>query len=241
MSQPASACTSACRHSISTVSSLSNAAVAYHAVMPGGAEGIERDVADHADIRMRRLDRPDRPADQVVGIERLARVGGLQLLGDRREYGDGGDAELLRRADRIDQQVDREPLDAGHRGDRLAARLALDDEHRPDQVIDAEAMLGHQPARPGALPVAPQSGARVTADARAARLARRVHHAGVPAPATGRRGCRRCARCRSTAAHSRRTRRSPADPPPRAASGWSSPDGSPASAHRRYWRRGRTA
>ena len=40
--------------------------------------GIERDVGQHADLRRRVLDRLDRAADQIVGIERLARIVGAQ-------------------------------------------------------------------------------------------------------------------------------------------------------------------
>ena len=41
-----------------------------------------------------------------------------------------------------------QPLDARHRGDGHALVGALDDEQRPDQVVDAEAMLGDEAARP---------------------------------------------------------------------------------------------
>ena len=56
--------------------------------------GIERDVGQHADFRDRVLDRLDRAADEVVGIERLARVVGAQIVGRVGEQGDARDAEL---------------------------------------------------------------------------------------------------------------------------------------------------
>ena len=43
--------------------------------------GIERDVGEHADLRRRILDRLDRAADQIVRIERLARILGAKLGG----------------------------------------------------------------------------------------------------------------------------------------------------------------
>ena len=46
-------------------------AVAQQAVMAVAGIGIERDVAQHADVRDRLLDRADRAADEVVGVERL--------------------------------------------------------------------------------------------------------------------------------------------------------------------------
>ena len=42
--------------------------------------GIERDVGEHADLRRRVLDRLDRPADQIVAVERLARILGAQIV-----------------------------------------------------------------------------------------------------------------------------------------------------------------
>ena len=42
--------------------------------MAVGGVGIERDVGQHADLGHRILDRLDRLADQIVGVERLARI-----------------------------------------------------------------------------------------------------------------------------------------------------------------------
>ena len=47
----------------------------------------------------------------------------------------------------LDRGVDREPVDAGHRGDRLAAVLAGDDEQRLDQVRDRQLGLAHEAAQ----------------------------------------------------------------------------------------------
>ena len=49
--------------------------------------------------------------------------------------------------------VDRIAVDAGHGGDRLGYSRALDKEDRPDQVIDRQGRLAHQPAGPVGPPV----------------------------------------------------------------------------------------
>ena len=58
--------------------------------------GIERDVGQHADLRHRILDRLDRAADQVVGVERLARIVGAQARRRVGEQRDAGNAEVAR-------------------------------------------------------------------------------------------------------------------------------------------------
>ena len=116
MSQPASACTSAWRHQHRHGLVVEDDAVAQQAVMAVAGVGIERHVAEHADLRHLLLDGADGAADQVVGVERLAaglvaqfRVG----VGEQRDAGDGELGRALGLAHRL---VDRQPLDAGHRG-----------------------------------------------------------------------------------------------------------------------------
>ena len=72
MSQPASACTSACFTSTATVSSLRILPSRDQPVMAVAGEGIERHVAEHAEIGKLLLDRAHRLADQIVRVERLA-------------------------------------------------------------------------------------------------------------------------------------------------------------------------
>ena len=74
MSQPASACTSACLHQHGDGLVVEDGAVAHQAVVAVAGVGIERHVAQHADLRHRLLDGADRLADQIVGVERLAAV-----------------------------------------------------------------------------------------------------------------------------------------------------------------------
>ena len=134
MSQPASAWHQ--RHLLQRQQGLvvEDDAVADQAVVAVGIVGIERDVEQDADLRHRRLDRAGGAADQVLGVPGL---GGLGVLvgglgeGEEREAGDAEGGGLLGGADGA---VDREPRDAGERGDGLLEVAALADEDRPDQV-----------------------------------------------------------------------------------------------------------
>ena len=72
MSQPASACTSACLTSTATVSSLRIITVAQQPVMAVAGKGIERHIAKDADLGHFLLDGANGAADQIVGIERFA-------------------------------------------------------------------------------------------------------------------------------------------------------------------------
>ena len=83
--------------------------------------GVERDVAQHADVRHFVLDGADGAADQVVRIERLAAVLVAQAwvgVGEERDARDAR-ASAARSASRT-ASIDRKPLDAGHGVDRHA-------------------------------------------------------------------------------------------------------------------------
>ena len=163
MSQPASACTSACLTSTATVSSLRISPSRMQAVMAVAGEGIERDVGQEADLRHFLLDGAHGAADQIVRVERFAaglvaqvRVG----IGKQREAGDGQLGGAFGLAHRL---VDRQPLDAGHRGHWRARVVAVHDEQRPDQVVGGELVLAHHAARPFAAPVAAQADGEIEA------------------------------------------------------------------------------
>ena len=129
-------------------------AVAQEPVMAMAGVGIERHVAEHADLRHGLLDRPDGAADEIVRVERLAAVLVAQLgvgIGKQRE---AGNAERGRALGVAHGLVDREPLDARHRRHRHARLRSIDQEQRPDQVVESEHGLGHQPARPVGLAIA---------------------------------------------------------------------------------------
>ena len=74
MSQPASACDQRLAHQHGDGLVVEDDAVAQQAVMAVAGVGIERHVAQDADIRHFLLDGADGAADQVVGVERLGAV-----------------------------------------------------------------------------------------------------------------------------------------------------------------------
>ena len=133
------------------------------AVMAVGGVGVQRHIGDHADLRLGRFDRGDRPAHEVVAVEGLFAVLRLQILRHLWKQGDGRDAQPLGFGHRLAQQVDGQPVDAGHRGHRLPRALALHQEDRPDQIVRAQPVLRHHPAGPRIRPVATQTGAGVAA------------------------------------------------------------------------------
>ena len=133
------------------------------AVMAVGGVRVERHVANDADVGRARLDRPHRAAYEVVGIEGFGgplvaevRIG----VGKQREGGNAQVGGLFRRRG---GEVDRQPLDARHGGDRLPRLLAVHDEDRPDQVGGRERGLRHERARPSRLPRAPHPRGRIAA------------------------------------------------------------------------------
>jgi len=160
MSQPASASTSACLTSTSTVSSLRISAVVKEPVMAVAGIGIERDIAQEADLGHFLLDGPDGPAHQIVRVECLGAGVVAQCgvgIGKQR---DAGNPQLCGALGVAHGLVDRDTLDARHRGDRHPLALAVDEKQRPDQVVGGEHMLAHHPAHPFGAPVASRPTAR---------------------------------------------------------------------------------
>ena len=127
MSQPASASHQRLLHQHRDRLIVDDDAVAQQAVVAVAGVGIERDVAEHADVRHLPLDGADRAADEIVRVERLAAVLVAQLRIGIGKQRDAGDVELGGALGIAHRLVDREPLDAGHRGDRRARTRR----HRP--------------------------------------------------------------------------------------------------------------
>ena len=100
--------------------------------MAVGGIGIERHVAEDADLRHRLLDGADGAADEIVGVERF-RAGLVALfqvgMGEKRDAGDGELGRPLGGAHRL---VDRKALHVGHRVDRGADLGPVEEEQRPD-------------------------------------------------------------------------------------------------------------
>ena len=120
MSQPASACDQRLPHQHRDRLVVEDDAVAQQAVVAVAGVGIERDVAEHADVGHGLLDRADGAADEVVGVERLAAVLVAQLRVGVGEERDAGDAEL-RGAFGVAHGLDR-PTAARRRASRRPAR-----------------------------------------------------------------------------------------------------------------------
>ena len=110
-------------------------AVAQHAVMAVAGIGIERHIAQHADLRHRGLDGAHRAADQVVGIERLAAVLGLSVR--RGVWGNSAITGMPSAAASFAAATTRSTdsrSTPGMEATGFALVLAFDDEHRPDEV-----------------------------------------------------------------------------------------------------------
>ena len=132
-------------------------AVAQEAVVAVAGIGIEGHVRDDADLRHGRLDGAHRTADEVVRLQGLGAARVARRRVGVREQGDGGDAQPRRPLGLAHGLVDRQALHLRHGGDRLASSRPFDQEQRPDQIIDAEAALAHEAARPLGLAVAPRT------------------------------------------------------------------------------------
>ena len=89
-------------------------------------------VGDHEQVGVRGLDRARRELDDALVVPGAR----AHLVLGRREAEEqhGRDPELRRRTGLLDRVVDREVVDARHRGDRRAPFAPRDDEHRRDEV-----------------------------------------------------------------------------------------------------------
>ena len=130
---------------------LSRGALAHKAVMAVAGIGVERDVGDEAEARELPLDRAAGFAHQIAFVEGLAAALVLEMRLGIREERDRRNVELDRPLGLAQNLVGAEPVDAGHRGDRNAPRLAVYKEQRPDESRSSSA---HAP-RPAAAPIPP--------------------------------------------------------------------------------------
>ena len=99
-------------------------------------ERVERHIADHAEFGAGLLDCANGPADQIVAITCQRAIIVLECRVDRRKDGNGRNAKSLCFLRLRDQPVDALTRNAGHRCHRFGLVLALDDEQRPDQIVD---------------------------------------------------------------------------------------------------------
>ena len=159
MSAPARAWETAVRASSSSVASLSTPpSDAEHAAVAVAGVLAQAQVSDHQQLRVGLL---DRPGGQLHDTLVIPRARALLVLGGREpEQQHGGDPERRGLAGLGDGMGDRQPVDAGHRRDRLAAIDAVGDEHRVDEVGRGEARLPHEAAERAAGPEPAQAGLR---------------------------------------------------------------------------------
>ena len=136
--------------SLSTIAVLAHdAAVAVRHVL------AEADVGDHDQRRLGLLERAHRELDDALGV--VGAGGGVVLVGRDPEQQHGGDPERRDLLSLLVEVGDREPLDSGHRVDRLAPVASVGDEQRIDEVLDRQLGLTHEAAQGAGLPHPPQS------------------------------------------------------------------------------------
>ena len=136
------------------------------AVLTVDGVGIERHVGDDAELREFLLQRPHHARHEAFGVVRLFGELGLERLVDHREQGQCRHAELHRTLGRLQQQVEALALDAGHGTDFLDALLAIEHEHRVDEIIGGQRVLAHQAAGEVVAAHAAHAGAREVASGR---------------------------------------------------------------------------
>ncbi len=145
--------------------------------MAVAGEGIERDVAEHAEVRKFLLDGAHRLAHEIVGVDRLGAVLVAQARLGIGKQRDAGDVQFHRALGFAHRLIDGKPVHAGHRGDGGAPVVAVGHEQRPDQVVRGENVFAHQTARPFRLAVAARPDRQIEAGGGEGGLpARRVAH-----------------------------------------------------------------
>jgi hypothetical protein len=148
------------------------------AVMAVARIRIERHVADQADLRHRAADRADGPAHEVLGVEGLGPVVGLERGGHHGEERQRRDPERRRFRRALHGEVHAQALDAGHGGNGLPAAGPVQHEERQDQVVRRQLRLGDEAA-----------GERVDAVAARAAAGKAAKGMGMGADFGGHRSC----------------------------------------------------
>ena len=117
------------------------------AILAVGGVGIEGDVGQDAQLGKAAFQGLDRARHQAVRVGRFDAVVGFQRRVDDGKQGDHGDAERHAIGRHLQQQIDRDALDARHRCHLLALVFAIENEHRIDQVVRRDGVFTHQRAR----------------------------------------------------------------------------------------------
>ena len=117
------------------------------AVLAMGSERVERDIGDDAKLGKAFAQSSRGTLSDTVRIPGFRRIQRLFLQrrdGKQRQRGNTQRHPLL---GLLQQQIDRQPFHTGHRRHLFAAILAVEDEHRQDQIIDGQPAFTHQAAR----------------------------------------------------------------------------------------------
>ena len=134
---------------------IDNISVAEQTIVSVAGVGIQRHVAHHADpVAMRGLDGPNRPADEILGVDRLFGFGRFLLRIRGGKQRNGRNAQFFRFPHGLDEQIQGEPVDARHRRNGGSPVIPVVNEHRPDQIVGRQLLLADQPPRPVMTPVA---------------------------------------------------------------------------------------
>ncbi len=143
---------------------VDHVAVAQQAIVAMAGVGIEGHVAHDADVGHRGLHGAHGPADEVLPVQRFVAVGRLAFRRCGRKQSDGRDAQVARLLHGFHEQIERQPIDARHRGHRRALLRSFLNEDRPDEIVGTEAILGDETAQPGMPAIAPRPGLGILAN-----------------------------------------------------------------------------
>ena len=122
------------------------AALIDDAVLAMGGVGVESHIGDDAQLRVGRLQGAHDARHQAIVIPGGFGIQTLALLANHREQGDGRNAQRHQLGGLLQQQIQTQPLDAGHAGHRLAAVFPLQHEDRIDEIVDGQDIFPHQAA-----------------------------------------------------------------------------------------------
>ena len=112
-----------------------------------GGEWVERHVGDHAEFGEVFLQLTHRALRQSLGVIGLLGIERFLFLRRDRKQRHRRQPKLDPGLGLLEQQIDGHARNARHRSHRLGAVLALDYEHRLDQVIHRQPVFAHQAAR----------------------------------------------------------------------------------------------
>ena len=131
------------------------------AVVTVAGVGIQGRVGDDPKVRARRLHRRDALRDEPMRVDGLGAIRRFEIVLHVREQRHGRNSQVHAALRVFHQLIDAEPLDPWHRLDRLAPPLAVDDEHRIDEIVDGQRRLAHQATGEVVAAVAPHAGERI--------------------------------------------------------------------------------